>query len=137
MSKLQTPFQRPQAAELARRLAEPRRFVQVVAGPRQVGKSTLVQQVTEGLGAPARYAAASGACQVFYCRERNHEVDFVVKAGRRLTAIEVKSGRAPLAHAGTAAFVQAFKPQRTLLVGGDGVPVGDFLLRPVMHWVGP
>ena len=47
MSKSSEPFRRPQAAELARRLAEPRRFLQVVAGPRQVGKTTLVQQVTE------------------------------------------------------------------------------------------
>lgn len=51
-------FRRPQAQELARRLAEPRRFMQIVAGPRQVGKTTLVQQVTEGLGVPVRYASA-------------------------------------------------------------------------------
>ncbi len=82
-------------------------------------------------------AAVSGACELFYWRERNHEVDFVVKAGRRLVAIEVKSGRAPSQHSGTAAFVHAFKPQRTLLVGGDGVPVDEFLLRPVTHWLAP
>ena len=35
-------FSRPQAAILARRLAEPRRFIQAVTGPRQVGKTTLV-----------------------------------------------------------------------------------------------
>ena len=58
MSNPDTPFQRPQGAELARRLSEPRRFVQVVAGPRQVGKSTLVQQVVEALGGPVRYASA-------------------------------------------------------------------------------
>ena len=72
-----------------------------------------------------------------YWRERNHEVDFVVKAGRRLTAFEVKSRSAPLAHAGSAAFAQVFKVHRTLLVGGDGISVEDFLLRPVLHWVGP
>jgi hypothetical protein len=47
----------------------------------------------------------------------------------------VKSGRAPQAHPGTAAFVQAFKPQRTLLVGGDGIALEDFLSRPVSDWV--
>lgn len=60
----------------------------------------------------------------------------MVQAGRRLTAIEVKSGRAPLAHAGTEAFSKAFKPQRTLLVGGDGIALDEFLSRPVTHWVG-
>lgn len=34
-------YQRPMGAELRRRLAQPRRFIQVVAGPRQVGKTTL------------------------------------------------------------------------------------------------
>ena len=58
MSKKKTDFQRPQGAILAERLAEPRRFVQVVAGPRQVGKSTLVQQVTSELDLPVRFVSA-------------------------------------------------------------------------------
>lgn len=88
------------------------------------------------VGAHLANAAAAGTCALHYWRERNHELDFVVKAGRKLTAIEVKSGRAPLAHAGTAAFAAAFKPQRTLLVGGDGIAVEEFLSKPVAHWVG-
>jgi hypothetical protein len=50
--KKENHYQRPQAAELARRLAEPRRHLQVVTGARQVGKTTLVQQVTEKLQRP-------------------------------------------------------------------------------------
>ncbi len=93
--------------------------------------------VESAVGAHLANAAAAGECELYYWRERNFEVDFVVRAGRRLTAIEVKSGRAPLAHAGTAAFAQAFKANRTLLVGGDGVPVEEFLSQPVARWVGP
>ncbi len=51
-------YTRPHAAEMARRLAEPRRFLQVVAGARQVGKTTLVTQVTAQSGLPHRYASA-------------------------------------------------------------------------------
>ena len=51
-------YQRPQAAVLAERLAEPRRHLQVVAGPRQVGKTTLVQQVVGVAGPPVRSASA-------------------------------------------------------------------------------
>jgi predicted ABC-type ATPase len=58
VSARRTDYQRPQAAALAERLDEPRRFLQVVAGPRQVGKSTLVQQVTDRLGLPVRYVSA-------------------------------------------------------------------------------
>ena len=37
-------YQRPLTATLKRRLSEPRRFIQIVLGPRQVGKTTCVQQ---------------------------------------------------------------------------------------------
>ncbi|MCL2876464.1 MAG: ATP-binding protein [Betaproteobacteria bacterium] len=90
--------------------------------------------VESAVGAHLANAVMTGECELYYWRERNHEVDFVVRAGRELTAIEVKSGRAPLAHAGTAAFVKAFKPQRSLLVGGDGIALEDFLGQPVSHW---
>lgn len=91
--------------------------------------------VESAIGAHLANAAMRSECALYYWRERNHEVDFVVQAGRRLVAIEVKSGRAPQAHAGTAAFVEAFKPQRSLLVGGDGIALEDFLMQPVSHWV--
>jgi predicted AAA+ superfamily ATPase len=87
------------------------------------------------VGAHLANAAAAGVCEVFYWRERNREVDFIVKSGRALTAIEVKSGRTRDSLPGISAFAKAFKPGRTLLVGGDGIPVEEFLLRPVEHWV--
>jgi hypothetical protein len=88
------------------------------------------------VGAHLANAAARGACQLFYWRERNREVDFVVLVGRSLVAIEVKSGRAPSALPGLAAFTEVFRPKRTLLVGGDGIPVEEFLLQPVESWLG-
>ena len=42
-------FERPQLTGLVERLQEPRRLMQVVAGPRQVGKSTLVRQALRRL----------------------------------------------------------------------------------------
>lgn len=38
-------YKRPQFAEVFDRMNEPRKFIQVLAGPRQVGKSTLIDQV--------------------------------------------------------------------------------------------
>lgn len=93
--------------------------------------------VESSIGAHLANAAATGECALYYWRERGAEVDFVVKAGRRLVAIEVKSGRAPQAHRGTAAFAAAFKPQRSLLVGGDGIAIEDFLAQPVARWLQP
>jgi len=91
--------------------------------------------VESAVGAHLANAAAVGECELFYWRDRGQEVDFVVKSGSRLIAIEVKSGRASQAHSGIAAFAAAFKVRRTLLVGGDGVPVHEFLLKPVSHWL--
>ncbi len=75
-------------------------------------------------------------CEVFYWRDGQREVDFVVRCGRQLTAIEVKSGRAPTAHPGLAAFTSAFSPDRTLIVGDGGMPLEEFLLRPLEAVVG-
>jgi len=91
--------------------------------------------IESAVGAHLANAAAAAECELYYWRERGQEVDFVVKAHSRLTAIEVKSGRAPQAHPGTAAFAAAFKVRRTLLVGGDGISVEEFLNRPVAEWL--
>lgn len=89
------------------------------------------------VGAHLANAAASGLCELFYWREGNREVDFVLRHGRTVVGLEVKSGRAPDTLPGLAAFSAAFKPRRTLLVGGDGIPVEEFLLRPVGDWLKP
>jgi predicted AAA+ superfamily ATPase len=93
--------------------------------------------VESAVGAHLANAAAAGECEVFYWRERNREVDFVIRAGRRLVAVEVTSGRARQAHSGTTAFNEAFKPQRSLLVGRGGIAVEEFLAQPVAHWIEP
>ncbi len=51
-------FQRSHLQDLMRRVAEPRRFIQVVTGPRQVGKTTLVYQLMEKIGTPVHFATA-------------------------------------------------------------------------------
>ncbi|MBK7781351.1 MAG: ATP-binding protein [Ardenticatenia bacterium] len=91
--------------------------------------------VESAVGAHLANAAAGGLCELFYWRDGNQEVDFVLRAGRTVVAIEVKSGPAPMAHSGLAAFAATFKPKRTLLVGGDGIPVEEFLARPVADWL--
>lgn len=91
--------------------------------------------VESAVGAHLANAAAAGDCRLYYWRERGDEVDFVVERKRKLTAIEVKSGHAPRLHAGSAAFAQAFPGARSLLVGGDGIDLGEFLGQPILHWI--
>ena len=91
--------------------------------------------VESAVGAHLANAAACGVCELYYWRERSREVDFVLRAGRVVVAIEVKSGRAPDAFPGLADFAAVFKPKRTLIVGGDGIALAEFLTRPVEHWL--
>ncbi len=91
--------------------------------------------VESAVGAHLANAAACGECELFYWRERGAEVDFVVRAGRRVTGIEVKSTVTGTARPGASAFAEAFQPQRMLLVGGDGIALDDFLARSVASWI--
>jgi predicted AAA+ superfamily ATPase len=51
-------FKRTVFNDILKRLTEPRKFIQVLAGPRQVGKTTLSRQLMEAAGIPAHYASA-------------------------------------------------------------------------------
>lgn len=93
--------------------------------------------VESAVGTHLANAAQLGAIELFYWRENNREVDFVVRAGQRLLAIEVKSARRRDALSGMSAFIDAFQPDRTLLVGGDGIDLETFLSRPVEGWLKP
>lgn len=56
-------YRRPQADALSQRLREPVRWINIVAGPRQVGKTTLVRQVLEEFP-NSRYLSADAASEV-------------------------------------------------------------------------
>lgn len=55
-------YERPEFRLLSDRLQEPRKFIQLVVGPRQIGKTTTVKQVLEVLEMPSVYASADTAC---------------------------------------------------------------------------
>ena len=64
---------------------------------------------------------------VLYWRDRNREVDFVLKKGKELIAVEVKSGRAITSLPGMEAFSKNYRAKKLLLVGGGGIGVDEFL----------
>lgn len=53
-------YTRSTAMTLAQRLQEDRAFMQIVAGPRQTGKTTAVRHALQLVGLPYRYASADG-----------------------------------------------------------------------------
>jgi len=75
------------------------------------------------------------SAELFYWRERSREVDFLLKSGRSIIAIEVKSGRAKESLAGMEMLSREVRLKRKLLVGGDGISVEEFLRKPLGHWL--
>lgn len=89
--------------------------------------------VESSVGAHLANAESIDDCRLSYWREGNGEVDFVLTSGKTVTAIEVKSGRTIHPLTGLAAFKRAFRTDRCLLVGGDGISLEAFLSTPVSH----
>lgn len=80
----------------------------------------------------ANWAFSSGRGEVHYWRGRDQEVDFVASVPGIILAIEVKSGRPRPGHSrGLTCFRKDYPDAVILLVGGDGIPVDEFLRSPV------
>ena len=63
---------------------------------------------------------------LYYWREGDDEVDFIIANGGESVAIEVKSGRRGM-NSGLPKFVKAFQPKLSFVVGTSGVSLEDFL----------
>ena len=64
--------------------------------------------------------------KVYYWRDKNDEVDFIVERRHKVWAIEVKSGKRSM-NKGLGLFREAFQPYRAFVVGTGGISVEDFL----------
>jgi predicted AAA+ superfamily ATPase len=91
--------------------------------------------VESAVGTHLINSAAGTGIELFYWRERGREVDFILRSGKTVVAIEVKSGSRKEGLPGMDAFDKAFQPKRKLLVGGDGILLEKFLLIPAADWV--
>ena len=93
--------------------------------------------VESAVGAHLANAAAVGDCELFWWARGDREVDFVVTKGAVVVAIEVKSVERERGLPGLAAFEKEFPVTRSLVVGGRGIPVDEFLSTPVSVWLRP
>ncbi len=91
--------------------------------------------VESAVGAHLLNGTRGKKIEVFYWLDRNQEVDFILRSGKNIVSIEVKSGRARQRLSGMAAFGRAFKVKRQLLVGQEGIPIDKFLSQPLESWI--
>ena len=96
-------------------------FEKVFTAPKQWGR-----WVESAVGAHILNMAENLDYKVYYWRERDDEVDFVIESNRRCVAVEVKSGSRPTDR-GLSKFAAAFHPVHSLVVGTGGIPLEEFL----------
>lgn len=90
--------------------------------------------VESAVGAHLLNTARMDGTRVYYWKGRHSEVDFVLRRGSHLVAIEVKSGRQMRGARGLGEFLGRFPRAKRLIVGANGVPLADFLSAPSSHW---
>lgn len=91
--------------------------------------------VESAVGAHLVNCAKGKNIEISYWLNRNREVDFVLRSGRSITAIEVKSRSKQYRLPGIDAFCKTFAVNRRLLIGGQGVSVKEFLSTTIEKWI--
>ena len=110
-------------------------------------------RIVESAAGAHLFNTADPGLQVHYWREGSHEVDFVLKRGPRLVAVEVKSGAKSGNLRGMEEFIRRFQPECSLVVGANALPGGpdgmasglyplgvsldEFLREPAGAWFQP
>ncbi|MDY4174183.1 MAG: AAA family ATPase [Bacteroidales bacterium] len=79
-----------------------------------------------GIGAHIVSQAFCQRFEVFYWRERNDEVDFILRKNNSLVALEIKSNAEKHTN-GLDKFKSLFHPTTALIIGDAGIPPEDFL----------
>lgn len=83
-----------------------------------------------GVGAYLVSQAFVNRFEVFYWRDRNEEVDFILRKQGKIVAVEVKSN-AEKNTSGLEAFKNKFRPSLSLVVGDGGMAAEDFMTMDI------
>lgn len=101
-------------------------FDEIRKNPKEWGR-----MVESAIGAHLVNSSLSSGFKIYYWRERNDEVDFVLERRGKIIAIEVKSGE-DQKNTGLNQFQKQFDPEKILLIGKTGLSIEEFLqLDPV------
>ncbi|MBI5039222.1 MAG: ATP-binding protein [Nitrospirae bacterium] len=88
------------------------------------------------VGAHLVNSSLSQGADVYYWRDGNYEVDYVVHKGNKLIAIEVKSGKVQKTLPSLAEFSKRYRLSKTIVVGAPELSLREFLETPMQKWLG-
>ena len=72
--------------------------------------------VEVAIGAHIANEAAQHGIELYYWREGKYEVDFVIKKGKKIIALEVKSGKKRTSLPGLTLFAKKYKPVKNIVI---------------------
>jgi len=96
-------------------------FSEIRSNPAEWGRI-----VESAVGAHLLNNALSEQFKVYYWRDRDQEVDFVLEYKNQIVGLEIKSG-AKQSSSGMAAFQKQFNPKKIYLIGDTGLSWQEFL----------
>ena len=96
-------------------------FSEIDVSPEEWGRL-----VESSIGTHLINHSVSSRFNLYYWREANKEVDFIIEKDGKVVALEVKSGKRG-ENSGMSAFAEKFHPEKVLLVGTGGIPHEEFL----------
>lgn len=108
-----------------KRVFIPNSFEQAVSDRKEWGRI-----FESGVGAYLVSQAFVNRFEVFYWRDRNEEVDFILRKQGKIVAVEVKSN-AEKNTSGLEAFKNKFRPSLSLVVGDGGMAAEDFITMDI------
>lgn len=88
--------------------------------------------VESAIGAYLLDVAIEHDCNLYYWRDKNDEVDYILERRGAVLAIEVKSGRRGM-NSGLPKFNERYKPYNSIVVGTNGISLEDFLSSDIMR----
>jgi len=101
-------------------------FQEIKANPKEWGRIT-----ESAIGSHLLNASLTEGFKLYYWREGNNEVDFIMERRGKVVALEVKGG-ADQNQSGLTKFRSHFETDKVLLVGKGGLSIEEFLtLNPV------
>jgi hypothetical protein len=73
--------------------------------------------------------------EIFYWKEGNRSVDFILRKGKKLIVVDINHSHKGRNIQGIETFKEKFDPTKIIYVGEGGIPVEDFLSKPLEAWV--
>jgi len=101
----------------------------------QQGREAWRNLIEATIGGHLINSALGTKIEIFYWKEGNYVVDFVIRKGETIITLMVNPSKKGIGVRAVEVFSEIYRPQQNLIVGEQGIPVDQFLLTPLVTWI--